>query len=114
MRRVDLHSDDVLEPLPVDQPVEDQVSREVAVIGEEAARKAKIAAKIAAETAAAEQRQRDLDAALADAVEIVRRQRDRLGRRVCSRPDGGVIRQIFKLLENMQAEVTADNDPSFL
>ena len=34
-----------------------------------------------------EKRQRDLDAALADAVEVVARQRGRVGRRVCSTYD---------------------------
>jgi hypothetical protein len=61
------------------------------------------------------QRQRDLDAALADAVEIVARQRTRLGRRVCSRNDGRAIRSIFELLRAMMPDngVEADSDRSF-
>lgn len=61
---------------------------------------------------AAAQRQRDLDAALADVVEIVARHRARLGRRVCSRSDGAVVRQMFDLLRCM-GEIGADADPSF-
>lgn len=61
-----------------------------------------------------EERQRLLDAALADAIETVARHRMRLGRRVCSRPDATVTRQIYEMLRGM-ADATggADNDPSF-
>lgn len=59
------------------------------------------------------QQQRWLDEAMADVVEVVRRQRTRLGRRVCSPSDGKIIRQIFGLLRSMSADVTADDDPSF-
>ena len=60
-----------------------------------------------------EERQRELDAALADAVEMVARQRARLGRRTCSRHDGETIRRIFELLRGLMAESAADADPSF-
>jgi hypothetical protein len=61
-----------------------------------------------------EERQRLLDAALADAIETVGRHRMRLGRRVCSRPDATVTRQIYEMLRSM-ADATGgnDNDPSF-
>jgi hypothetical protein len=59
------------------------------------------------------QQQRWLDEAMADVVEVVRRQRTRLGRRVCSPSDGKVIRQIFGLVRSMSADVSADDDPSF-
>jgi hypothetical protein len=61
-----------------------------------------------------EERERLLDAALADAIETVSRHRMRLGRRVCSRPDGTVTRKIFELLRSMAgADGGTDNDPSF-
>ena len=61
-----------------------------------------------------EERQRLLDAALADAIEMVNRHRNRLGRRVCSRPDGTVTRQIYELLRSMAgADGGNDSDPSF-
>lgn len=61
-----------------------------------------------------EERQRLLDAALADAIEMVNRHRMRLGRRVCSRPDGTVTRLIYEHLRGMAgADGGADNDPSF-
>lgn len=61
-----------------------------------------------------EERQRLLDAAFADAIETVNRHRMRLGRRVCSRPDATVTRQIYEMLRGM-ADATGgvDNDPSF-
>lgn len=49
----------------------------------------------------AEEKQRNADHALADAVEIVARQRARLGRRVCSGHDGTTIRKIHELLRAM-------------
>lgn len=56
----------------------------------------------------------DLDAAFADAIEIVARARARNGRRVCSRHDGGVARRIFALLRAVRGpEGGADDDPSF-
>jgi predicted DNA-binding transcriptional regulator YafY len=58
------------------------------------------------------QRQRDLDAALADAIEVVARHRARLSRKVCSRHDGQTVRQVFELLRGM-LENGADGDPSF-
>jgi hypothetical protein len=62
-----------------------------------------------------EERQRLLDAALADAIETVARHRLRLGRRVCSRPDATITRQVYELLRGM-ADATggSDSDPSFL
>jgi hypothetical protein len=61
-----------------------------------------------------EERERLLDAALADAIEMVARHRNRLGRRVCSRPDGTVTRKIFELLRGMAGpDGGTDNDPSF-
>lgn len=61
-----------------------------------------------------EERQRVLDAAFADAIEAVNRHRLRLGRRVCSRPDGSVTRQVYELLRSMAGpDGGADNDPSF-
>jgi hypothetical protein len=61
-----------------------------------------------------EERERLLDAALADAIETVARHRNRLGRRVCSMPDGRVTRKIFELLRGMaDAAGGTDNDPSF-
>jgi hypothetical protein len=47
------------------------------------------------------QRQRDLDAALAEVVELVTRHRSRLGRKTCSHHDGGIIRRIFDHLRSM-------------
>jgi hypothetical protein len=61
-----------------------------------------------------EQRQRILDAALGDVVEIVNRHRQRLGRRICSVSDAKVIRQVHELLRSMAgADGGADQDPSF-
>jgi hypothetical protein len=61
-----------------------------------------------------EERQRLLDGALADAIETVARHRMRLGRRVCSRPDATITRQVYELLRGM-ADATGgnDSDPSF-
>jgi hypothetical protein len=50
---------------------------------------------------AAEQRQRDQDAALADAIETVSRHRARLGRKTCSAHDGATIRKVFELLRGL-------------
>ena len=61
-----------------------------------------------------EERQRLLDAALADAIETVNRHRMRLGRRVCSRPDATITRQVYELLRSMAGtDGGVDNDPSF-
>ena len=63
---------------------------------------------------AEEERQRMLDAALADAIEAVARHRMRLGRRVCSRPDATITRQVYELLRGMAgADGGADNDPAW-
>ena len=61
-----------------------------------------------------EERERLLDAALGDAIEMVNRHRMRLGRRVCSRPDATTTRKIFELLRAMAgADGGSDGDPSF-
>jgi hypothetical protein len=57
-----------------------------------------------------EERQRDLDGALADAIEIVSRHRMRLGRRICTRSDGEIVRLIFEALRRMPVETS---DPGF-
>jgi hypothetical protein len=56
---------------------------------------------------------RVLDAALADVVEVVARQRMRMGRRACSRHDAETIRRVFELLRGLMAEASADTNPSF-
>jgi hypothetical protein len=58
------------------------------------------------------QRQRDLDGALADAVEAVARQRARLGRRSCTQHDGATVRRIFEELRGM-LPVSNSGDPGF-
>ena len=61
-----------------------------------------------------EQRQRDLDAAHADAIEVVRRAQVRQGRRVFSHHDGKTVRQVYELLRSvMGPDGGADGDPSF-
>ena len=61
-----------------------------------------------------EERQRLLDGALADAIEVVARHRMRIGRRVCSRPDATITRQVYELLRGMAgADGGSDSDPSF-
>jgi hypothetical protein len=61
-----------------------------------------------------DERQRLLDAALADAIEMVARHRMRIGRRVCSRPDATITRQVYELLRSMAgADGGSDSDPSF-
>lgn len=61
-----------------------------------------------------EERERLLDGALGDAIEMVNRHRLRLGRRVCSRPDATTTRKIFELLRAMAGpDGGADGDPSF-
>ena len=47
------------------------------------------------------QRQRDVDAALADSIEMVARHRARLGRKTCSAHDGAAVRKIFELLRGL-------------
>jgi hypothetical protein len=47
------------------------------------------------------QRQRDVDAALADVIETVARHRARLGRRTCSAQDGAAIRKIFEIVRGL-------------
>jgi len=80
-------------------------------VGREAVRVA-IAAPDAGKAEAEAQRQRDLDAALADSIEVVARQRARLGRRICSRHDGEQVRRIFELLRGLM-DAGADQDASF-
>jgi hypothetical protein len=61
-----------------------------------------------------EERQRLLDGALGDAMEIVSRHRTRLGRRVCSRSDATITRQIYELLRGMAGpDGGSDSDASF-
>ena len=61
-----------------------------------------------------EQRQRDLDSAHADAIEVVRRAQVRQGRRVFSNHDGKTVRQVYELLRSvMGPDGGADGDPSF-
>lgn len=57
-----------------------------------------------------EERQRLLDAALADAIEAVARHRARVGRRTCIQADGKAVRLIFETLRGMQVETS---DPGF-
>ena len=57
-------------------------------------------------------RQRDLDAALADAIEVVARHRVRLGRRTCSVHDGQTVRRVFELLRGV-LPISGDADPGF-
>jgi hypothetical protein len=80
--------------------------------GEEAVRIALCEAPRPTSEAPDLQRQCDLDAALADAIEIVSRHRARLGRKVCSRHDGETVRRVFELLRGM-LETGAEADPSF-
>jgi hypothetical protein len=80
-------------------------------VGAEAVQVA-LAAPIDGKAEVEAQRQRDLDAALADAIEVVARHRARLGRRVCSRKDGETVRRIFELLRGL-LDGGADADPSF-
>lgn len=93
----------------------DEIERVADQIGREA-----VAVAIAAQVVEAsredrdEQRQRDLDAALADAIEVVNRARARNGRRVCSRHDGETTRRVFELLRGLMGpDGGADQDPSF-
>ena len=58
------------------------------------------------------QRQRDLDAALADAIEVVARQRARLARRTCTRHDGETVRHIFEALRGLLSQ-SDSSDPRF-
>ena len=62
-----------------------------------------------------EERQRLLDAALADAIEIVSRHRVRIGRRVCMHGRmAKIMRQIIEMLRGMAGtDGGADNDPGF-
>ncbi len=95
---------DISEQPPAHETI--QVFTREAIMQVEAERKAK--------GEAAAQRQRDEDAALADADEIVRRMRVRLGRRVCTVADGRTIREIWERLKALSGpETTADNDEIF-
>ena len=75
--------------------VEGGIMTIVAKTGDDAERQ-----RVEAEAAA----QRLLDEAMADTVELIRRHRVRLQRRVTSPSDGRIIRQIFALLRNMSSE----------
>jgi hypothetical protein len=97
----------------------DEIERAAIEVGEEAVRFAleredALAAKADADLKVPDmiQRQRDLDAALGDAIEVVARHRVRLGRRVCSRHDGETVRRIYELLRGL-LDGGADGDPSF-
>jgi hypothetical protein len=82
-------------------------------IGQEAV-KAALAVVEPPKADAEAERQRMLDAGLADAIETVARHRMRLGRRVCSRSDATITRQIYELLRSMAGtDGGADGDPSF-
>ena len=61
---------------------------------------------------AEEERQRMLDAALADAIEVVARHRARLGRRVCIQSDGKSVRLIFETLRGMPSDPSDQGFPS--
>ena len=64
-----------------------------------------------AKEAAAANRQRHEDEALADATNVVERMRDRNGRRVMSPHDGKAIRDVWTILRGIQqADVGADSD----
>ena len=63
------------------------------------AAQAEIDARLKAEAEA--QKQRDLDSALAETVELVARHRARLGRKTCSVHDGATIRRIYDLLRSL-------------
>ena len=49
-------------------------------------------------------RQRDLDAALGDAIEVGAHHRVKFGRRVCTRSDGDIVRLEFEALRRMQSQ----------
>ena len=83
-------------------------------IGQEAVQMALAMVETPAKPDAEAERQRMLDAALGDVVEIVNRHRIRLGRRICSSSDAKVIRQVHELLRSMAGtDGGADQDPSF-
>jgi hypothetical protein len=50
---------------------------------------------------AAEQRQRDVDAALSDTIDTVTKHRARVGRKTWTAQDGATIRKIFELLRGL-------------
>jgi hypothetical protein len=107
MGRVDIFEADEANTLQHVDMMEAELKQLVTITNDEAAQVRKKKEEEAAE------HQRQLDAALADAIEIVARHRTRLGRRVCSRPDGAAIRQMFELLKGMSSEIGADSDPAF-
>jgi hypothetical protein len=83
-------------------------------IGQEAVQVALAMVETPAKPDAEVERQRLLDAALADASNVMERHRDRLGRRVTSRHDATTMRQIYELLRSMAGtDGGADGDPSF-
>lgn len=88
MGRVDIFEADEANTLQHVDMMEAELKQLVTITNDEAAQVRKKKEEEAAE------HQRQLDAALADAIEIVARHRTRLGRRVCSRPDGAAIRQM--------------------
>jgi len=91
----------------------DELDQAAEEIGQQAV-KAALAVVEPPKADAEAERQRMLDAALADASNVMERHRDRLGRRVTSRHDATTMRQIYELLRSMAgAEGGADSDPSF-
>lgn len=81
-------------------------------IGREAVQEA--VAKIRPPALIDDDRQRLRHAALADAIEVVHRQRARLGRRVCSTHDGATVDKVFELLRSMAgADGGSDSDPAW-
>lgn len=91
-----------------------ELDGEAETIGQVAGHAIAVALAEADKPADEEERQRLLDAALADAIEMVARHRMRLGRRVCSRPDGTITRKIYELLRSMAGpDGGCDGDPSF-
>jgi hypothetical protein len=81
-------------------------------LGRQAVEKALADDEARVEHLALEDRQRQDDAALADAVEAVSRQRARLGRRVCTRTDAAAVRLIFDTLRRMLSQADT-SDPGF-
>lgn len=90
----------------------DEIERVADEIGREAVAVAIAAQVVEASVHDDEERQRMLDAALADAIEAVARHRGRLGRRVCNKADGKAVRLIFETLRGMQSETSDLGFPS--
>jgi hypothetical protein len=92
----------------------DELDQAAEEIGQQAVQAALAVVEPPAKPDAEAERQRLLDAALGDSIETVSRHRLRLGRRVCSRSDATITRQIYELLRSMAgADGGSDGDPSF-